>query len=738
MDALLGSLVGSKKSHPKKLLIDHLRNVTEFAKKLAANQGLQVDNNLLSAITLTHDIGKAHPKFQKMLDGKGSGVKHAKPSAWFTLSITDSIWAAEIVCRHHTNLRNLDDMIADWANDYSFNEVMNKLLPNWPYMLNEDMFYDMQEYFYFHIKDELSIEKWLAVRLLYSLLISADRMEAIGIESISDEKIPGFIKPVLPGHSTEIDTWREQIKNICLQRAKDISEPGVYTLTLPTGAGKTLTGLAIADEWAKRFKCKTIIYGLPFISIVEQTASVAKSVFGNQYVQEDHSLVYGKENEEGKYSQETSAWEKMSTLFRYWREPVILTTLVHFWDALFSPNANQTMNFHRLSNAVVILDEPQTISPRYWQGFGKVLSYISRKWNTFFLLMTATQPHIVNNNEEIAPPNTFFPYNRHHYQALMDKKIKIGEISDVLLANLPVHNNSGLVVMNRKIAALQVYRALEKLNLQAPILLLSGWLTPLRRRIILRYLKWLEKKGRRRYLVATQVIEAGVDLDFDWVFRDLGPMDSIIQVGGRCNRHSRKGILGKVLIAEITNENGYPLWSNVYDKILIEKTKEVLESEPSFNEDSVRNVVSEYYKKILEGLTSIPIYESLSQGYWGEYTKLIDEKNYDSITVFVEEDSKLLPMLKRLEESEWTLENKDEQKKLIRKVMQYAIEIPANLISACRTYCANIPTKDDEPVFRPVFGENSWLLRKEAIKKNGLYEPILGFIPPEEDLNNVI
>ena len=200
------------------------------------------------------------------------------------------------------------------------------------------------------------------------------------------------------------------LRKPCIQKAKDVRGPGVYTLTLPTGAGKTLTGLAIAHEWAIGFGCKSIIYGLPFISIVEQTASVAKEVFGNVNVQEDHSLAYGKGHDEdtADYSKETVAWKKMSTLFRFWREPVVLTTLVHLWDALFNPKANRTMNFHRLSNAVVILDEPQTISPRFWKGFGQVLSYLSQKWNTFFLLMTATQPQIASHRE-LAPPNTFFP-----------------------------------------------------------------------------------------------------------------------------------------------------------------------------------------------------------------------------------------------------------------------------------------------------------------------------------------
>ena len=196
---------------------------------------------------------------------------------------------------------------------------------------------------------------------------------------------------------------------------------------------------------------------LTFISIVEQTAAVAKEVFGSENVQEDHSLAYGKQRDEeiADYSREAAAWQKMSTMFRYWREPVVLTTMVHFWESIFNPRANRSMNFHRLTNAVVIIDEPQTISPRYWHGLGQLLAYLSQKCNIFFLLMTATQPQIVSE-KELAPPNTLFPYNRHQYEVVMAetgetiKKVKVEDLADLLQAHLPVAEHSGLVVVNRK------------------------------------------------------------------------------------------------------------------------------------------------------------------------------------------------------------------------------------------------------------------------------------------------
>ena len=103
--------------------------------------------------------------------------------------------------------------------------------------------------------------------------------------------------------------------------------------------------------------------------------------------------------------------------FRYWEAPIILTTMVQLWESIYNPKANDTIDFHRLGNAIVIMDEPQTINPRYWLGFGETLKYLSGRLNTSFMLMTATQPHIIKG-KELSPKGLTFPYNRHTYKIL--------------------------------------------------------------------------------------------------------------------------------------------------------------------------------------------------------------------------------------------------------------------------------------------------------------------------------
>jgi len=389
----LGSLLGDLKSHPDKKLSVHLENVAEMSCLLAERYCVDVDRSILKDIGWTHDLGKADPRFQKHLNGEGHGVNHSQRSAWFTYSLNENIWATEAVCRHHTRLFNISQLDSKWFNDdadiswESISEDMNKLIPNWPYPLNEKQFDKLQNDFFF-INEEIKEDDWFNLRKLYSLFITADRMDALGIpkEDILQESSihlnPKFEKRKVKSKNEVVDDWRTNIQRQCFENASKIQGPGVYTLTLPTGSGKTIAGLEIAHYLSLKFEATGIIYALPFISIVEQTSEISKAIFGDDEIQEDHSLSgsndkvknISTENEsdfelnENETGYENNLdlkqkWMKMSELFRYWQKPVVITTLVHFWDVLFSSRANKTMNFHRLSKAVVIIDEPQGIAP---------------------------------------------------------------------------------------------------------------------------------------------------------------------------------------------------------------------------------------------------------------------------------------------------------------------------------------------------------------------------------------
>ena len=190
------------------------------------------------------------------------------------------------------------------------------------------------------------------------------------------------------------NAWRSEVAESCLHSVAEIRSPGLFTLTLPTGAGKTNIGLRTAHTLAKKLGYSTIVYALPFISIVEQNAEFAKKVFGVESVQEDHSLMLSglddedeAENESseydipGKEADRTMAWRRSMRLFRYWGSPVIVTTMVQLWNTIFNPKAGATIDFHRLRSAVVLMDEPQGIDCHLWPELGKVLTFIHERWD---------------------------------------------------------------------------------------------------------------------------------------------------------------------------------------------------------------------------------------------------------------------------------------------------------------------------------------------------------------------
>ncbi len=729
----LGSLPGDLKSHDDKLLKEHLQNVASVSKQLAEIHEIDVDTDLLEVVGWTHDLGKVHPTFQSYLEGRSQGVEHSRPSSYFTLSLTKCLMAAEVVRRHHTGLQDIEDVKSFWAGDrldYTvINEKMCSLLPDWPCLLSEDAWYDFVDWINLDLKVDET--EWLKWRTLYSLFITADRMDALGISHIAFKAIPSFTLPDFKT-DTEMNGWRTLVRKTCLQGLPYKVKPGIYTLTLPTGSGKTATGLQIARDFASKIGANSIIYALPFIAIVEQNAEVAREVFGGD-VQEDHSGMFSTREEDDEASR--GPLQRMSSLFRYWTEPVVVTTLAALWNACFEPRANASMNFHRFYNSVVVLDEPQSIRPELWKGFGKTMELLAEQCGTVFLLMTATQPHI-GKGTELAAGIEPFSKSRHTYECL-DEKIPFEDLPYLLESHLPIDDGCGLVVLNTKKSAYQAWCKLRD-RLDGPVLFLSRSMAPRHRRSTLKRLKELRERGCKHHLVATQVVEAGVDLDFDWVYRDLGPLDSVIQVAGRCNRHFNPDVHGRVLVAELRASNDRSFHSYVYSKIVTLATREILSQYRSFSEHEVPAMVDEYYKRILERIHTEDFFDNdIREGHWGSLPKLIEEQDFYEVAVFVELDDGLLPLLEELEQIEWSYETQERIRYLRNMASQYMIEIPLKSLYQSLNMIGQIETTSDEPPLRPVLNGRYWLLSRDAI--GVIYHPEAGYIHPglqEDDIGN--
>ena len=637
--------------------------------------------------------------------------------------ITKDILPAEIVRRHHSYLQNFEDMMSFWRElDYEETlQTLNEFLDNIEIKYLNEQEWKRSIWVNWHSKylldSEIKAEEvWLRMKILYSIFITADRLDSLNIDKIAFEKISykksNFDTYLAKLPKNELSQWKNNIREITLENADKITKPGIYTISLPTGAGKTIIGLQTSMKLAQKFSLNSVIYVLPFISIVDQNAEVAKNIYDK--VQEDHHLMNAyRENED------LTNLERFVISFRYFKDPLIVTTLAKLWELIYSSNSNDSMSFHRLKDAVVILDEPQSIPPEYWQGFGETLTFLSEKLGTYFILMTATQPKIAKGVE--LAPKTSFPKNRHIYHISDEKKY----LSDIKPLVENKSNKSSLIILNTKKEALNVYIELRN-TLRNNLFFLSAWVIPSERIKRINKLKELESKNEPRNLISTQVVEAGVDLDFDYVIKDLSPFDSIIQAAGRCNRNMKNKI-GEIYVMEIIDENnihGRSYCSYVYDSISLGITKEILFKNKKFSERDVQKLLDEYYNRLSnQKFQKGPWYE-IKEGNWGGYFPLIKDNLYEDI-VFVDLDGTVSDILYEIEDLPHDLENLDTKKRLWKYIEKYSINVSKQEMKKWDNYYNQVFLSEDQKIENK--GNGIWLIKPSAIGE--VYSKELGFIP---------
>jgi CRISPR-associated endonuclease/helicase Cas3 len=766
-------------SHPGKPLEKHLLNTLNLAREIAQRFSLELSPEQEKAI-LFHDIGKAHLQFQIRLckncnlnqvcatgmKRKMRGAKrlcHAEPSAALVLALTKEVAVSEAVRRHHTGIENLEEVKKFWIDelDYSNSEgtgVYDKISQlawwdgakelalttglserNWTSIFPgenkwQDFVFDLMDDFDF--EGPTKYEKWINQRIFYSLLVASDRWEAAIGEKlryrelvIESERIRKFLANK---ENDNLSQWRDSIRCNTIKNAeKIITCPGIYTLTLPTGTGKTIIGLQLAMNAAKRFNASGIVYVLPFVSLVEQNAEIAAQFFDT--VQEDHHLAYFGERDNNDEN-DMDAVQKFISVFRYWREPVIVTTLSKFWEVLFSPRGNDSMSFHRLNRAVILLDEPQSIPACYWEGFGNVIKFISEKLGSTFILMTATQPEIASGRElAIGPVN--FPKIRHEIQWLKEKKT-IGDAVS-FLNEKGIKEKDTLVVLNTKEAALRMFFELRKLGVNP--FFLSRWVTPKDRARVIQLIKAKEKNKEARWLVSTQVIEAGMDMDFSMVFRDLGPLDSIVQVAGRCNRHGRRNERGKVYVAELFDERNptNKSFSSMYDKILITQTRNLLNDCSFFTDKQYSTIISRYYKAVKEAVGQSNLWENIKNGNWGEYSDLFEEKPLPEGMLVIDYDGTIVYQLEKVLNMNSSLENRDERRRVFGILNQNSISVPLKYLEEWQCRDGGM-ILDDRQASIVEITKGLWVLSPKGI--GTIYRPDICFIPPKfaDEYTNIL
>jgi CRISPR-associated endonuclease/helicase Cas3 len=410
---------------------------------------------------------------------------------------------------------------------------------------------------------------------------------------------------------------------------EDILEHYIFTLTAPTGIGKTMTALDFSLKLKDKIKKKSgvearIIYALPFINIIEQALSEYEKVLGQQNVNilghYQYADVFGKRDQKENLDGAEQGYDQKLMALDTWQADVVITSFVQFFETLISNRNKLLKKFNHFANAIIILDEVQTLRLEQMPLLGASLFYLSKFLKSRIILMTATRPKIfelaqqeilkeqgesvlpkelLNNYEEV-----FALFQRTSIHPLLNdlnEENRTQEFVSTIFDTKWSFDKSCLIVCNTVKRSVEVFDAiqsyLEKNNFKNPIYYLSTNIIPAHRFQRIEDIKEDIQKNKNPILIATQVVEAGVDLDFDMGFRDIGPIDSIIQVAGRINRNNNPNKLHSPLYVIDFDTKATTM---VYGRLTYIQAKKSLETQECFFENEYLKLITVYFDGISE------------------------------------------------------------------------------------------------------------------------------------------
>jgi len=578
-------------------LRDHLMAVADLSEGLTANTPWAAEARLAG---LLHDLGKYGDAFQRRLEGKESGLDHWSAGAW--LALREHCAAAALAIQgHHIGLQHLELQSLGRLDPKQLTEhhplglhLTAASLDDLEARLAEDGL-GLPEVEQPMLGRSLSstVPGMLDVRCLFSALVDADFLDTEahfqGDRCGKRYRQPGqpldaelALQAVMARiHQTRaatlaaphVRTVRQSLLDACLDTAAH--DPGLFTLTAPTGSGKTLAMLAFALTHAAKHRLERVVMVIPYLTITEQTACMYRSIFaadprfGEHYVLEHHSLAgLGEEQQrqdnEGLENEASHAERRRRLLAENWDAPLIVTTSVQFLESLFSNRPAACRKLHRLQRAVILFDEAQTLPTALAVPTLAALSHLAKSWGSSVVFATATQPAFGHLDVEVkktgAPgwqPREIVPDTESLFAPMKRVEVRWGSPDSPLawddLAESLRGMSQALCIVNLKRHAKTLW---ERLNDPAA-LHLSTNLCAAHRQAVLDEVRSGLATGKDVRLIATQCVEAGVDLDFPAVFRAWGPLDAILQAAGRCNREGRRAEPGQLQVF-LPEGEGYP------------------------------------------------------------------------------------------------------------------------------------------------------------------------------------
>ena len=486
-----------------------------------------------------HDIGKYSREFQHRLEG-GPKVDHSTAGGKEAFQLRQ-FEAAFAVMGHHGGLPDYGGK-NDTGDTSTLYGRQQKKVPDYSAWKQEIALSPASRPS--HIPPD-NLSEAFYIRMLYSCLVDADYLDTEafmdgtlprgGYEPIASllDKLDQYIAPWW-NPKNELNRKRCDILRSCLNAGENFPN-GLYTLTVPTGGGKTVSSLAFALRHAATHGKKRVIYVIPYTSIIDQTAEVFENILEAENVLEHHSGVdYTMPEEEVDPALYCKALATEN-----WDAPVIVTTAVQFFESLYSNLPSRCRKLHNIADSVIIFDEAQTLPVSYLYPCVSAIGQLVQYYGVTAVLCTATQPALQSLFAELAPGLTMreiCPDTDALYQFFRRTTLRqAGALTEEELAEQLNASPQTLCVVNRRVTAQKLYALLPEEGSYC----LTTLLCPADRKRLLEEIRERLKSGLPCRVVSTSLIEAGVDVDFPTAWREEAGLDSIIQTAGRCNREGK-------------------------------------------------------------------------------------------------------------------------------------------------------------------------------------------------------
>ncbi len=552
-----------------------------------------------------HDVGKMTADFNKYIQGESSfrrgEIDHSFAGAKYLCEISDRFndknktkacrFIARTIISHH----GLHDWLDEEGNDVfskriskndRYDEIekgieklsnsmeLESLIEKstYEYMTVRKRIYDIS----FGSRKKFSFYLGMFERFMQSVLIDADRIDTAdfmsGCKTEKEFDVSALWENMYNKMQVKLDGFKDRTDRISIQR-NDISrrcaefakhKVGICRLTVPTGGGKTLSSLRFAIDYCKNYNMEKIIYVAPFMSILEQNSDEIRSVAGEDNVLEHHSNILQETDNKEELHEYELRTEK-------WDSPVIATTMVQFLNTLFSDKNSCLRRMHRLSHAVIIIDEVQSIPLKCVNLFNLAMNFLTKICGSSVVLCSATQPAFENAEYSLMLDEEYNMTGDYAEDFEIFKRTELiskitaegytyGDAADFCYQRY-LESKNLLVVVNTKESAESVFKLIKDKNEEASdsekaeIIHLSTYMCPQHRRDRIDQLRKLLNENNRIICVTTKLIEAGVDISFGCVVRSLAGMDNAAQAAGRCNRNGERKEVCPVYLINIKDEN---------------------------------------------------------------------------------------------------------------------------------------------------------------------------------------